>query len=281
MRSLAFVAILSLLPGLAVAQEAPRAASSELNDYNLNASADDHTRVFARSEADFRNARIMISVRTPSGWTAPEPIGFSDARYSDSDPWLTPDGQTLYFISDRPTASRGQRRDYDIWQALRTAGGWGDPKHLGEVVNSPGQELGPEVHDGRLYFASSRPGGVGGLDIYSVPLDGAAYGAPGRLPAPLNSAASESDFTLVSNGQIALFWRMVGDQGLIHAARRTADGGWETPRALPATVNRGPFNFTPQLSPDGHSLWFATTVAREGQADGLADVHEVPAAGLF
>jgi hypothetical protein len=259
----------------------PPAASGALNEYNFNASADGRTLVFARSEAEFQNARILISQRTAEGWTAPEPIGFTDARYSDSDPWLTPDGQTLFFISNRPTPTRSDHRDYDIWRSVRTTEGWSAPQHLGDTVNSPGQELGPEVHGGRLYFASARSGGAGGLDIWSAAATGDGYGAPERLPAPINSAESESDFTLTPDGNVALFWRMVDGQGLIQAARRSPDGRWEAPRPLPSTVNQGRFNFTPQLSPDGGVLWFATTVQRDGQADGLADVREVAAASLF
>jgi hypothetical protein len=275
--------------GAAIAQAAAQdttavmspAISGELNDYNLNASADGRTRVFARSEADFRNARILISERIAGDWTPPAPISFTDPRYSDSDPWLTPDGRSLYFISDRPTPSRPEHDDHDIWRSVRTGDGWSTPEHLGDAVNSPGPELGPELHGGRLYFASARSGGAGGLDIWSAAADGDGFARPEPLPAPVNTAESESDFTLTPDGNTALLWRIVDGQGLIHAARRSPDGGWTAPQPLPPTVNRGPFNFTPQLSPDGLSLWFATTAPREGQPDGMADVHEAKAAGLF
>jgi hypothetical protein len=106
----------------------PSDIDSLLNDYNPSLDADEQVMVFARSEAEFRNARIYVAERRPEGWSAPQPIGFADPRYADSDEWLSPDGQTLYFITDRPAPGRAEgRRDYDIWRAQRSGAGWGAP----------------------------------------------------------------------------------------------------------------------------------------------------------
>jgi dipeptidyl aminopeptidase/acylaminoacyl peptidase len=265
----------------ALLQAAPPAlvlpASSTLNDYNLNTDRAERTQVFARSEAEFRNARIMISTRRSPRvrWSAPQPIAFTDARWSDSDPWLTPDGRTLYFISTRPAHGREEgRADYDIWRSVRTATGWSAPEHLGPTVNSRGQELGPELHGGRLYFASARRSGRGGLDVYSAPVSGSGFGAASLLEGPVNSAASESDFTLSPDGRTALFWRSDAEQGTarIHVSYRTG-GGWSEPTPLPGDINHGPFNFTPHFSADGRYIIYASTRRRDGQAEGLADVY--------
>jgi hypothetical protein len=255
--------------------------SSPLNDYNYSEDRAGRTRVFARSEADFAKARIFFSEKKAGKWALPQPIAFSDARWSDSDPWLTPDGKTLYFVSTRPTASRPAKTDLDLWRARRTAGGgWGMPEHLGDVLNGPGPELGPELHDGRLYFNSVRKGGKGGLDIYVAgALPGGGFGAPEPLQGPFNTAASESDFTIGAAGRIALFWRSEGPRGILHYSRRTA-GGWSEPRPLPETANIGPFNFTPSLSANGRTLTFASTRPRAGQAEGMADIYVVKPANI-
>lgn len=248
--------------------------SGEANDYNLNGSDDGGLIMFARSGPNFEGAKIMLMERGPEGYSSPRSISFSDNRYKDSDPWVSPDGGQLFFVSDRPAADReAGRRDLDLWRSVRTTGGWGEPEHLGASINSPGEELGPELHGGRLYFSSTRRGGAGGLDIYSAPQEGEGFARPEPLPAPLNSASSESDFTLSRDGQMALMWREVGGRGLIHRAQRTKAGDWSEPEPLGAFVNPGPFNFTPQLSPDGRSLLFATTAPRVGQPEGLADIQ--------
>ena len=244
------------------------------SDYNLSTDAAGRHRVFARADADFRNATIHESVRGPQGWSAPVPVAFSDPRWRDSDPWLTPDGRTLYFISDRPTASRPHKRDLDLWRATRTDDGWAAPEHLGDAVNSAGEELGPELHDGVLYFASTRAGAAGGLDIYAAPRSADGFAAPQPLPAPINSAGVESDFTLAPDGRTAVFWRVVDGRLLLHAATR-GDDGWGAVEALAADANLGPSQITPAFSADGRRLTFASDAPRAGQPAGLFDVYEI------
>lgn len=248
--------------------------SSSLNDYNLSFDRREQTLVFGRSEAEFRNAKIYIAERQGSRWSSPQPISFSDERYSDSDPWLTPDGRTLFFISDRLSPDRAEgRRDYDIWRSTLVGGRWSAPVRLGPTVNSSGQELGPELHDGVLYFASARRSGAGGLDIYQTRTKGEDFGQADLLPGPFNTAASESDFTLSDKGEAAMFWRSVGERGIIHVAYRDG-GGWTKPTPLPAEINRGEFNFTPSFSSDGKKVRYSSTLERPGQPRGLADIYE-------
>lgn len=245
--------------------------SSDLNDYNLSLDRVERTAVFARSKADFADARIMVSEKRGGKWTEPRAIAFSDPRYSDSDPWLTRDGQWLYFISNRPTADRPDKKDLDIWRSRRTGEGWSAPENLGPSVNSTGPELGPELHNGTLYFGSARPGGKGELDLYHAEANGAGFEPAQPLGDPFNSAESEGDPTFSSDGMTALFWR-AGKPARLMISRRTA-AGWSEPAALPEHINIGPFNFTPGFMGDGQHISFASTRSRQGQAEGMADIY--------
>ena len=251
-----------------------RSANSPLNDYNLSLDSSERLGVFARSEADFRKSRIFIAERDRQGWMEPGPISFTDERYADSDAWLTADGTTLYFISDRPAPDREEgRTDYDIWRSNRTGQGWSAPEHLGPQVNGRGQELGPELHHGILYFSSARRSGVGGLDIYHAAASGQAFEPARLLHGPFNTASSESDFTLSGDGSAAMFWRAIGEIGIIHISYR-GPSGWSEPTPLPASINAAPFNFTPSFSSDGRRVRYASTLERAGQPKGLADLFE-------
>ena len=253
--------------------------SSLKNDYNPSFDRAERTMVFARSEAEFQTARIFVSEKRGARWSDPAPIAFSDARYSDTDPWLTADGRTLYFISNRPTPTDPAQKDIDIWRARRTAAGWSAPEHLGDIINSKGPELGVEFHDGVLTFASVRKGGQGGLDIYASRLGPNGFEAPQPLGAPFNTAESDSDFTVSADRKRAAFWRGSGGKGSIYLARREG-AGWSAPVRLPDVINHGPFNFTPSFSRDARKLWFASTASRDGQEQGLADIYvaELPSA---
>ncbi len=264
---------MKILVALAAAAGTPAlllaAFSSPMNDYNLGYDDAERSLVFARSEAEFQKARIFYSEKRGLGWTAPAPISFTDERYSDTDPWLAPDGKTLYFISNRPTPAKPGKTDLDIWRSRKVAQGWSAPEHLGETVNGPGPELGVEFHGGILYFASVRKGGQGGLDIYASRLGRNGFEQPQPIPGPFNTKESDSDFTLSRDGRTAAFWR---GRGVIHVARR--DGkGWSDPVALPASINIGDFNFTPSFSRDGKHLRFASTARRAGQPHGMADIY--------
>lgn len=267
--------IATLIAAAAVQAAAPMILiSSPLNDYNPSSDAGERMVVLARSEAEFRNARIFVSQMTGEGWSKAVPISFTDERYADSDPWLTPDGRTLYFISDRPAAGReAGRTDYDIWRSNKAAQGWSDPERLGPEVNGRGQELGPELHRGVLYFSSARRSGSGGLDIYRAEADGLAFKPATLLDGPFNTAGNESDFTISPDGRAAMFWRSLGERGTIHISYR--DGSkWSAPTPLPIQINAGPFNFTPSFSSDGRRIRYASTQDRKGQPHGLADIYE-------
>lgn len=275
-----------LLPGLAAAALAacglttevaptPTRAVGEVNsplsDYNLSESADGQRRVWARSKANFAGAHILESQRGPGGWSEPRELPFSDTRWRDSDPWLTPDGRTLYFVSDRPVPARPDGHDLNIWRAGLGPEGWGRPEPLGDEVNSPAEELGPELHGGRLYFGSNRPGGLGGLDLYAAEQRDGGFAPAQPLPAPVNSAASEGDPTFSPDGRTLVFWRLIDRQLVLHRTERSG-GGWTEPVALPGRFSFGAMQITPAFSPDGRSLRFASTPGAGPTA--LFDVYE-------
>ena len=265
---------------------APGTLSTPRNEYNLSEAGD--LRVFARSDADFAKARIWLQRRAGDGWGAPEEAPLPPGA-SDSDPWLTPDGRWLYFASDRAAPGRdAKRRDLDLWRLpIDAQGAFGEPEHLGESVNSPGMELGPELHDGVLYFNSTRAGGTAPLSIYAAALDADHRpGAPSPLPAPFNAGVQQGDFTLSPGGRFALFWsvREGSAAGDVYAVRRVGDGWDARAIRLPSPVNSAGFDFTPSFSADGTLLRFASDRAPAGLpetgpgAGGLADLYAVPAA---
>jgi dipeptidyl aminopeptidase/acylaminoacyl peptidase len=262
--------LIALLAVAAVVQ--PGVISTEKNEYNLTRSADGAVQVFARSEADFQKTQVLVIERGQ----APAPIAFSTPETGDSDPQVSADGQSLLFISKRPLPDRPEGKDLNIWRSRRTADGWSAPEPVAGV-NSPGAELGPELHGDMLTFNSSRPGGQGKLDVWAARRAGDGFETPTPLPAPLNSPASEGDFTLSADGRVALFWsdRPGGlGEGDIWMSVRQGDG-WSEPVNLGAPVNSEAFDFGPAFSADGRTLTFASLRKQDG-ADRLSEVYEIP-----
>lgn len=108
----------------------------------------------------------------------------------DAQPALSPDGRTLYFVSDRSGGLGGT----DIYVThLDAAGRWSEPQNLGNGVNTPCDELSPWVSgDGKwLYFSSSGHQTVGGYDLFRAPISRNQIGGASNLGKPVNTPADE------------------------------------------------------------------------------------------
>jgi hypothetical protein len=257
--------------------------SGNRNDYNMSLDAAGQRMVFARSDAGFKDSRIWYARRDGQGWSEPAQVPFSDPRYKDSDPWLTPDGGTLYFVSNRPVRGEAPNASLDIWRVAVQAEGFGTPEHLAAVA-SDGDELGPELHDGALYFNSSRKGGPAQLSLYRAVARGNGFEAPQALPAPFNDGSIQGDFTLSPDGQVALFWSRRGEVADIDLfASCKGPEGWLPAVRLPAPINGKGMDFTPAFSADGQTLYFASLRGAEGAPDsngvlnGQSNLYTVPA----
>ena len=139
-----------------------------------------------------------------SDWSAPVNLGppvsalltVSPVRGAELNPFISRDGLSLYFASDRPGGFGG----FDIWVSKRPSVNdpWGEPQNLGPNVNTPSTENSPALSlDGRrLYFQSDRPGGFGDLDLYVSERvhkrDNLAWQAATNLGGNINTSFNEN-----------------------------------------------------------------------------------------
>lgn len=136
-----------------------------------------------------------------SDWSAPVNLGpIVNTAFVDTDPFISKDGLSLYFIAGQGRGGSGLR---DIWISQRASinDPWGAPQNLGPTINSAAQENTPTLsRDGhRLYFASNRLGGFGGFDLYVSRRRDArnafAWEAPVNLGSAINTSADETALT--------------------------------------------------------------------------------------
>ncbi|KAA3619055.1 MAG: flagellar motor protein MotB [Flavobacterium sp.] len=129
-------------------------------------------------------------------WTNIEELPFNSKEYSVAHPALSLDEKKLYFSSDMP----GTTGMSDIWYVdILEDGTYGTPMNV-SALNTEARESFPFISENNnLYFASDGRGGLGGYDVFMVPMgdDGMPDGEIKNLGAPTNS--NKDDFGFILN----------------------------------------------------------------------------------
>ena len=205
-------------------------------------------------------------------WGTPVNIGAPiNTLTVDSAPFLVKGGKTMYFQSLRA----GGLGIQDIWVSHRDRhGAWGEPANV-TAVNSPAIDLVPALSsDGHyLFFASNRPGGQGGFDIWSSyrhdKHGDLGWGAPTPITA-INSPALDAGPSYLAGkedeGRPAhlFFASNRGGTNDIYVSTQTADGSWG-PAVLVPELSTSFDDSRPSIRRDGLEIFFNST--RGGDPD--------------
>lgn len=121
-------------------------------------------------------------------------LPFNDAVSSTGHPALSPDNNTLYFVSDR----EGGYGQTDIYKVnISTDGIYGNPENLGANINTEGREMFPFVDkDNMFYFSSDGFINLGLLDIFKSDVLNNAEAEAENLGAPYNSGYDDFAYFL-------------------------------------------------------------------------------------
>ncbi|NJM14639.1 MAG: hypothetical protein HC896_03990 [Bacteroidales bacterium] len=136
----------------------------------------------------------------------PKNIGDTvNGRTSEKQPSISADGSTLYFSSNRP----GGKGEMDIWVTQKDQQGkWGEPKNLGDSINTSGNEISPFIHPDNqtLYFSSDEHFGLGGFDIFLSRKNAAGqWQSPENIGFPINGMGDEISLFVNALGNKAFF----------------------------------------------------------------------------
>lgn len=131
----------------------------------------------------------------------PEKMGSDiNTEHWETHATVSADGQTLYFVSDRPGGLGGR----DIYQCKKLPNGlWSLAQNLGAPINSENDEDSPYFHpDGKtLFFSSNGETSMGGFDIYFTKLkEDGKWGEPINMGYPLNTVDDDVFFTTNAKG---------------------------------------------------------------------------------
>ena len=145
------------------------------------------------------NLKIYKADYSKGKWTNIEELPFNSDEYSVGHPALSPDGKTLYFVSDMP----GGIGKTDIYKVDITEEGYSTPLNLGKTINTFDKEMFPFVgEDNTLYFSSNGHIGLGLLDVFQSKIkENNTYDEPINLGHPFNSKKDDFSFFIDKKGK--------------------------------------------------------------------------------
>jgi Tol biopolymer transport system component len=237
---------------------APGVVSSPFEEVAATFTPDGNTVYFAQG-----TIAMEICYSTRAGgkaggeWGKPRVASFS-GRWGDWDPFLSPDGRQVYFVSNRPLDTTGEKkliRNTHLWYADRLDGnGWSEPRYIKDSFNMDGiGNYGPTVSRTKdLFFYSPQRDKAGKGKSYYVKWLGDHYGEPQALF--LNGDEEISDPYIAPDEGYIIF--VSGND--LYISFRKGDS-WGTGQKLGPQVNDGSPIYDPTVSPDGRMLYFTST----------------------
>lgn len=204
------------------------------SEFNPVVSADGKVLAYMVS-LKFYNA-IMVSRLVDNKWS--NPVNVTPDLEADGDLFvsgLSSDGNTLFVSKDNDLES-------NIYFSRFIGSGWTKIQMFEHPVNTRYWEShGFMTEDGKsLIFASDRPGGYGGLDLYISFMENGKWNEPVNLGPVINTRFNEDRPFLINQGK-TLFFSSQGHRNIggydIFRADRTVDGKWSDPRNLGYPLN--------------------------------------------
>lgn len=179
--------------------------NTEFNEGTCTISADGKVLIFTVCQGSAKrqvigSCDLFVSYNVGGKWQEPQNMGNKvNSPYWDTQPSLTADGRTLYFISERSGGLGG----YDIWRTKRGEdGSWGRAENV-RGVNTRANELAPFIHVNgtSLFFSSDGYANYGGYDLFRTELKNGKWETPTNLGYPINDHRNQMGLFITTDGK--------------------------------------------------------------------------------
>jgi WD40-like Beta Propeller Repeat len=240
-------------------------------DFTMSPSGDEI--FFTLQQPRFVSSIILHLVKKYGKWGRPEVAPFS-GRFRDLEASFSPDGQFVFFSSDRPGNSATTKKNFDIWRVKKLPSGkWGEPENMGSIVNSDKNEFYPSAaRNGNLYFTVEADYGKGSEDIVVCRLTNDGYTKPESLPEDINTKYDEFNAFVDPDEQFIIFSSYGRPDDLgggdLYISHKDDKGKWQPVKHLPAPVNSASLDYCPFVTPDKKYLIFTSNRLNGQFADG-------------
>lgn len=213
---------------------------------------------FSKSHAGWAGLTIFESHLEGQQWSDPAVASFS-GTFRDTDPAITPDGETLIFASMRDIHGQPSKT-YSLFKASLADGRHRSVEPLGTAINDGSSILYPSIaNDGSLYFIRN----VGKtVRVFRAEFTDGGYSSPELLVLPGDiDAVFDSDPTIAPDQSFIVFSSnrpdSLGGNDLYISFHRGQQ--WCKPIHLDAPINSPGPELATGLSTDGRTLYFASS----------------------
>jgi hypothetical protein len=213
--------------------------------------------VFCR--IDSAGTQIFLSQRQATG------LRPGDTLLIKFDPWTVGPDSNTYRVSFYTALSGDPDPTNDTLKVTVTnhgQRGWLPAVSLGDSINTPYRDYAPALTgDGNhLYFASNRPGGYGGWDLWVADKVGDVWRSPVNLGPAINSSYDDQDSWISPDGNTLLFSSTrPGGYGYLDLwMSKKIGGNWQPPVNLGNVINTSDWESTCWMSQYTLRLYFAS-----------------------
>lgn len=188
-----------------------------------------------KEEGTYHEDIFMSTRLNDSTWNPPKGISSLNTNGNDAAVALSPDGHTLFlFVSD-------VKNPGDLYFSTLNGLEWSKPEKLNSNINSEYWEGSCSITaDGRyLYFASERPGGLGGKDLYVSEKVNGEWGKASNLGPMINTQYNE-DAPFIHPDGITMFFsseghKSIGGYDIMYSIRK--ENSWTEPLSIGIPLN--------------------------------------------
>ncbi len=213
-----------------------------------------------KGKAEIRYAKLV-----GENWTEPKVL-LSHDKYNLNDPFLSPDENRLYFISNKALESDDVKEDYDIWYIERDGNKWNTKLiHAGSNINTNENEYYMSfATNGRMYFSSNKDAEENrqhNFNIYSSKLKNGAFQKPNLLGGSINTNAYEADVFVSPDESYIIFCSIRKEgygKGDLYISFKDETGNWSKATNMGAVINTEGHELCPFVTKDGKYFFYTS-----------------------
>jgi outer membrane protein OmpA-like peptidoglycan-associated protein len=198
------------------------------DEFSPSVTSDSETIVFSAKTPENRSHNIYICRNIAGSWSTPLPVDELNSIYNDETPFISADGNTIIFASDRPggkmppvTSDGKARITFDLYISRRFKDSWTKPQLLNSEINTIWNERSPAIsRDGKSFFFTRWPYmNLGRSKIFTADITREGIKNVRELPVSINSGNYEIAFIPSYKSKTERYY--------FSSAREGGYGGWD------------------------------------------------------